>query len=103
MWLCFQQGLLLSVRRILGIETIHCTDRLEWLYHIEGPRSRLINQRKTRLTKEYGKGRMIYPKWNLWMGLLFCGTVSNLAFAQGPPPVVIEGGTLIDGNGGTPI
>ena len=46
---------------------------------------------------------MIYPKLNLWMGLLFCGTVANLAFAQGSPPVVIEGGTLIDGNGGAPI
>jgi len=46
---------------------------------------------------------MIYPKLNLWMGLLFCATVSNLAFAQGPLPLVIEGGTLIDGNGGAPI
>jgi len=46
---------------------------------------------------------MICPKLNVWMGLLVWGTVSNLAFAQGPPPLVIEGGTLIDGNGGAPV
>ena len=46
---------------------------------------------------------MICPKLNVWMGLLVWGTVPNIAFAQGPPPLVIEGGTLIDGNGGTPV
>src|SRR5256885_1408337 len=71
-------------------------------YDIGGRVIAWITGRKLRLTKER-MGRMIGPKLNVWIGLLVCGTVSNVAFAQGTPPLVIEGGTLIDGNGGAPI
>ena len=48
--------------------------------------------------------KVIHSGFSLCVGLLLWGSTPDPGFAQGlPTTVVIEGGTLIDGNGGSPV
>src|SRR5579872_6646870 len=46
--------------------------------------------------------KSIYQQLGLCLALIF-GIFSARVSAQTPPALVIEGGTLMDGNGGTPV